>query len=119
MVHPSDSCSVVQSDGGTVYLSDVVTTTATYTSTQTVTATLYQKQRRFADLMPRVTNKPKVRREDLSQMVDMALQQIDGIETYDPSVLAEFGPQISSACTCLQLGPAFTDTVTATYNFVS
>lgn len=81
-----------------------------YTVTVTATSTVFEKRKRQAHPEP---SEPAVLRRDASvasQVSAVVLSAAFG--SYDPNVMTQWAPQVSSVCACLNLGPLTTVTIT-------
>jgi hypothetical protein len=98
---------------GTVDYTETVTIPYTAMVTATATTTMVEKRKRDANPAPEPTGLAVLRRgTNVADQVSVVLQGA-AQGSYDPNVLTQWGPQISSACNCLNLGPLTTVTVTS------
>jgi hypothetical protein len=94
---------------GTVDITEAIP--VPFTATVTATTTVFVARKRNAQPEPTV---PAVLRRDASVASQVsAVVQSAAFGSYDPSVMTQWAPEVSSACACLNLGPLTTVTVTS------
>jgi hypothetical protein len=82
-----------------------------YTTTVTATTTVFAKRKR--DALPQPTAAAVLRRDASVASQVSAVVQSAAFGSYDPSVMTQWAPEVSSVCACLNLGPLTTVTVTS------